>query len=66
MTLSPRLLLHFRRVKQRRDDGRRADAHGYTRFHQLGASLLAGLVEIVVAVTHAPFPMAFEAPLKAA
>lgn len=65
MRLTPLLLLDLGSIKERRDDCRRADAHGYAGFHQLGSPLLVRLVEIVVAVAHRFFSMAFPTPLEA-
>ena len=63
--LGPRLLLDLGRVEQRRDDRGRADSHGHSGLHQLGASLLVGPV-VVVAVAHAGLSMAFLAGWEAA
>jgi len=65
MTLSARLLSDFRRIKQRGDDRRGADAHRDAGFHQLRSALLIGSVVVVVAVIHRSFSMASSAGWEA-
>ena len=53
------LLLDFGRVEERGDDRRRPDADRDAGFHQLVSALVICAVNIVVAVAHGPFSMAF-------
>lgn len=66
MSLPSRLLLDLRGVKQRSDDGRRADAHGDSGFDQFCPAFFVRFVEIVVVVAHARVSMAFGGALEAA
>ena len=61
-----RLLLDLGGVKQGGDNCRGAYAHRHAGFHQLGAALFGGLVEIVVTFGHAAASMAFAAGWEAA
>jgi len=60
MKLAARFLLDLGRVKQRRDDGRRADSNRYAGLHQLVTALLVGRVGLV-RVAHPALSMAFVA-----
>jgi hypothetical protein len=66
MRLGAGLFLDLGRVKQRGDDRGRADADGDASLHQLGTALFVGAIQIVVAVAHARFSMAFRAAWEAA
>lgn len=67
MNLLPRPLLYFRRVEQRSNDCRGANADCNTGFHKLAAAFLVGAVGVVVvSVRHSRISMAIRAAWEAA
>ena len=65
MSSATGLFLDLRSVEQSGDDRRRAHAHCNPGLHQLGASLFVGFFDVVVAVVHGRFFMAFGAGWEA-